>query len=54
MVLLKAWDKTAFGKRFNFLIKCQSIESNSHYNHLNTPDIICVVLSKFSLHLQDR
>ena len=54
MVPLKARDATAFRKLFNFLIKCQTIEDDSHYNPLDTPEIICTVLSKLPLHLQDR
>ena len=54
MVPLKAGDATAFRKLFNFLIKCQSIESDGHFNPLVTPEIICMVLSKLPLHLQDR
>ena len=54
MVPLKAEDATAFRKLFNFLIKCQSIEFDDHYNPLDTPEIICTVLSKLPLHLPDR
>ena len=54
MVPLKAGDATAFKKLFNFLIKCQTIEVDGHYNPLDTPEIICMVLSKLPLHLQDR
>ena len=54
MVLLKAGDGTAFRKLFNFLSKCQTIEADGHYNLLDTPEIICTVLSKLPLHLQDR
>ena len=54
MVPLKAGDATAFRKLFNFLIKCQTIEVDGHYNPLDTPEIICMVLSKLPLHLQER
>ena len=52
MVPLKAGDATAFRKLFNFLIKCQSIEVDGHYNLLDTPEIICMVLTKILLHLR--
>ena len=52
MVPLKAGDATAFRKLFNFLIKCQSIEADGHYNLLDTPEIICMVLTKIPLHLR--
>ena len=45
--------KTAFKKLFNFVIKCQTIEADGHYNPLDTPEIIPMVLSKLKLHLQD-
>ena len=49
MVPLKAGDGTAFRKLFNFVIKCQIIEVDGHYNPLYTPEIICTVLSKLPL-----
>ena len=51
MVPLKSRDAMAFRKLFNFLIKCPTIELDGHYNPL---EIICMVLSKLPLHLQDR
>ena len=47
-------DISAFRKLFNFLIKCQSLSRSSHNNPLDTPDIICMILSKLPVHLQDR
>ena len=54
MVPLKAGDTTAFRELFDFLIKCQTIEVDGHHNPLDTPEIICTVLSKLSVHLQNR
>ena len=54
MVPLKAENARAFRKLFNILIKCQTIEVDSHYNLLETTEIICMVLLKLTLHLQDR
>ena len=51
MVPLKAGDATALMKLFNFLNKCLTIEVDGHYNPLDTPEIICMVLSKLLLHL---
>ena len=45
---------SAFRKLFNFLIKCQSLSRSSQNNPLDTPDIICMILSKLPVHLQDR
>ena len=53
MVNLKAGDATTFRKLFNFLMKCQTIEVDGHYNPLDTLEMICMVLSKLPLHLQD-
>ena len=53
MVPLKAGDATtAFRKLFNFLIKRQNIEVDDHYNPLDTPEIICTVLSKLPLNFK--
>ena len=54
MVPLKAGDATAIRKLFNFLIKCETIEADGHYNPLDTPEIISTVLSKLPVHLQNR
>ena len=54
MVPLKAGDVTAFRKLFKFLIKCQTIKVDGYYNPLDTSEIICSVLSKLPVHLQDR
>ena len=45
---------SAFRKLFNFLIKCQSLSRSSRNNPLDTPDIICMILSKLPVYLQDR
>ena len=54
MVPLKAENARAFRKLFNILIKCQTIEVDDHYHLLETTEIICMVLFKLTLHLQDR
>ena len=54
MVPLKAGNARAFRKLFNILIKCQTTEVDGHYNLLETTEIICMVLSELTLHLQDR
>ena len=45
---------SAFRKLFNFLIKCQPLSRSSWNNPLDPPEIICMILSKLSVHLQDR
>ena len=51
---LKSGDATAFRKLFNFLIKCQTVRVGSKLNPLDTPEVICMILAKLQLHLQDR
>ena len=51
---LKAGDAAAFRKLFNFLIKCQAMRVGSKHNPLDTPEMICMILAKLPLHLQDR
>ena len=51
---IKRGDISAFRKLFNFLIKCQSLSRSSQNNPLDTPEIICMILFKFPVHLQDR
>ena len=51
---IKPGDISAFRKLFNFLIKCQSLSRSSQNNPLDTPEIICMILSELPVHLQDR
>ena len=51
---LKPEDAAAFQKLFNFLIKCQTMRVGSKHNPLDTPEMICMILAKLPLHLQDR
>ena len=49
---IKAWpevkngDADSFQKFCNFLVKCESITQASQWNPLDTPDVICMLLSK--------
>ena len=51
---IKPGDISAFRKLFNFLIKYQSLSRSSQNNPLDTPEIICMILPKLPVHLQDR
>ena len=51
---IKPGDISAFRKLFNFLIKFQSLSRTSQNNPLDTPEIICMILYKLPVHLQDR
>ena len=49
----KGGNISAFRKLFNFLIMCQFLSSSSQNNPLDTPEIICMILSKLPVHPQD-
>ena len=57
---LKDWpqvkfrDAEAFRKFFNFLLKCGSVSDNQHWNALDTPEILCMLISKLPGALIDR
>ena len=51
---IKPGDISAFRKLFNFLMKCQSFSRSSQNSPLDTPEIICMILSKLQVHLQDK
>ena len=53
MLSLKSEDAAAF-QTFDFLIKSQTMEDGSQHNPLDTPETICIILKKLTLHLQDR
>ena len=57
---IKAWpqlipaDGAAFQKLHNFLIKCESATYGQTWNTLDTPGMICLVLSKLPGHTRER
>ena len=54
MPKIRTGDASAYRKMFNFLIKCKSLSYDEGYNPLDTPDVICMVLAKLPIYLQDR
>ena len=57
---IKAWpqlkpaDGAAFQKLHNFLIKCESATYGQTWNALDTPEMMCLVLSKLPGHIRER
>ena len=51
---VKFGDAKAFRKSFNFLLKCESVSDNQHWNALDTPEILCMLISKLPGVLMDR
>ena len=54
MSKIKSGDAVAFRRLFNFLIKCQTMSYSTSKNPLDSPDVICMIISKVPGHLQDR
>ena len=54
MSKIKSGDAVAFRRLFNFLIKCQTMSYGTSKNPLDSPDVICMILSKVPRHLQDK
>ena len=51
---IKSGDAAGFWKFYNFLLKCQSIIGGNKWNALDSPDSICMLLSKLPGQLRDR
>ena len=51
---VKFGDRKAFHKFFNFLLKCESISDNQLWNALDTPEILCMLISTLPGVLIDR
>ena len=57
---IKAWpqlkngDGGSFQKFYNFLVKCESIAKSREWNPLDTPDVICMLLSKLPGKIRDK
>ena len=54
MFKIKSGDAAAFRKLFHFLIRCQTMSYGTSKNPLDSPDVICMILSKVPRHLQDK
>ena len=51
---IKPGDAAEFRRLFNFLIKYKSLQYSNNQNLLDTPDVICMILLKVPVFLQDR
>ena len=51
---MKAGDAGAYKRFHNFLVKCENIDHLLTWNVLNTPDIICMLLSQLPGSVRDK
>ena len=51
---LKNGDSDGYRRFYNFLIKCESIMSRQQWNSLDTPDILCALISKLPGNARDK
>ena len=51
---LKFGDARGFHKIYNFLLKCESVSESQDWNALDTPDVLCMLISKLPGGLMDR
>ena len=51
---LKNDDSAGYRRFHNFLIKCESIMSRQQWNSLDTPDILCALISKLPGNARDK
>ena len=51
---LKNGDSAGCRRFYNFLIKCESIMSRQQWNSLDTPDILCALISKLPGNARDK
>ena len=57
---IKSWpqirngDGESYQKFYNFLLKCESITQAKEWNLLDTPDVICMLLSKLPGGIRDK
>ena len=51
--LLKPSDHSGYKKFYNFLLKCESIMTLQHWNSMDSPEIICMLISKLPGNTRD-
>ena len=54
MTKIKPGDAADFRRLFNFLIKYKRLQYSNNQNLLDTPNVICMILLKVPVFLQDR
>ena len=54
MVTTQTTYDTAFQKLHNFLINCESATYGQTWNVLDTPEMVCLLLSKLPGHIKER
>ena len=52
--LLKPSDPSGYKRFYNFLLKYESIMALEHWNSVDTPEILCVLVSKLPANTRDR
>ena len=53
-MVTKFRDANSFHKFESFLLKCESVSENQDWNALDTPEMLCILISKLSGGLMDR
>ena len=53
-MVTKFGDANSFRKFESFLLKCESVSENQDWNALDTPEMLCILVSKLSGGLMDR
>ena len=51
---MKNGDLAEYRRFYNFLIKCESIMLRQQWNSLDTPDILCALISKLPGNARDK
>ena len=51
---LKFGDAKGFREFYNFIVKCDGVAKEQNWNAINTPDVICMLVSKLPNSLIDR
>ena len=51
---MKFRDPKSFRKFYNFLLKCESVSENQDWSALDTPEMLCMLISKLPGGLRDR
>ena len=51
---LKPSDPSGYKKFYNFLLKCESIMTLQHWNSIDNPGILCILISKLPGNTRDR
>ena len=53
-LMIRSGDARGYQRFYNFLCKCESMTQSTHWNHVDLPDVICMLLTKLPVNTKEK